>query len=527
MTDIELKFSPKYHAYFLVMPNAKTAHIAKDAGFGKHKKVGHWFTYDVSKAVKLVDYADAKTEKRLRDISHQLLLSRATGHEEFCQDIVLKDPPGGREYKPYQRAGIHYIINRSVSLVADEQGLGKTIEAVGAWNELQPKTCLVICPASVKYNWAREFSLWGIGDPTCHIQQGRKGFPLNRPRVCIVNYDVLDALHTDLTDKTWDMVIIDEGQYLKNTKAKRTQAALGYRTKPGIVKGAKNVLILTGTPVPNRPIEFWPMLVRLSPDTIFPFTKYFDYGRRFCNGYQGPFGWDMTGSSNEDELNRRLRSTIMIRRLKADVLKDLPDKQYQVISFEADKTAKKLVALEGSIAAVEEMRKTGKPKGLEIGEISELRHRLAIAKVPLALTHIKDMLESEVKKIVIFAHHTAVIDALMNGLADYMPVKIDGSVSAVKRQQAVDLFQTNQDCRILVGQMTAAGVGITLTAASNVVFVETSWVPGDIAQAVDRCHRIGQKNSVLAQFLVIRGSLEEYMLRTIVDKQLTINRIVN
>jgi SWI/SNF-related matrix-associated actin-dependent regulator 1 of chromatin subfamily A len=527
MTDIQLKYSPKYRAYFLLMPSSKTAHIARDAGFGKHKKVGHWFTYDPGKAVKLKEYADEKTIEKLRSVGQTIRLSHAVGHEDFCKDIVLKNPPNDRQYKPYQRAGIHYICNRAVTLLADEQGLGKTIQAIGAWNELHPKHTLVICPASVKWNWAREFSWWGLGDPKCHVQQGRKGYPLNRSAVTIVNYDVLDALHEELTDKPWDMVILDEAHFLKNSKAKRTQAALGYRTRQGIVKGAKHVVLLTGTPVPNRPIEFWPMLTRLAPDVIAPFTKYFDFGRRFCNAYQGPFGWDMTGSSNEEELNRRLRSSIMVRRLKADVLTDLPDKQYQIIPFEADATARRLIKNESKIVDMEDLQKTGKPKGMQVGELAELRHKLALVKLPLCLTHICDLLDGGVDKIVVFAHHAAVIDALMDGLKDYLPVKLDGRIGAVEKQRAVDTFQNNKDCRVFVGQMQAAGVGITLTAASNVVFVESSWVSGDIAQAVDRCHRIGQKDSVLAQFLVIRGSLEEYMLRTVVDKQHVINSVIN
>lgn len=527
MTDPELKYSPKYRAYFLVSKDGKSGAVAKAADFGFHKKLKLWFTYDPFKATKLLKLADEKTRAHLKSVGRTIRMSRATGHEDFCDDIQIHEPPAGKEYKPYQKVGIHFITTRAVALVADEQGLGKTIEAVGARNELKPKHTLVVCPASVKYNWQREFALWSTDMHSVHVQQGRKGYPLNRADITIVNYDILDALHEELTDKEWDMVIVDEGQYAKNPKAKRTQALYGYKTKKGIVKGAKNLVVMTGTPVPNRPIEFWPMLARLSPNTIFPFVKYFDFGRRFCNGYQGPFGWDMTGSSNEEELNRRLRSTIMIRRLKADVLKDLPDKVYQVIPFEADPVARKLIKSEQATVDMEDLGNDGLPRGLQIGEISELRHQLAKVKVPLALAHIRDMLDGGVDKVVVFAYHKAVIDALMDGLKDYMPVKIDGTVSAVQRQRSVDAFQGNKDCRAFVGQINAAGVGITLTAASNVVFVESTWVPGDIAQAVDRCHRIGQKDSVLAQFLVIRGSLEEYMLRTIVDKQLNINRIVN
>lgn len=527
MNEPELKYSPKHRAFFLLMTDNRHSSIARAAGFAFHKKVKHWFTYDVQKASKLIKYASPKTLRRLEGIAHRLQLSHATGHEDFCKEIVLRDPPDDLEYKPYQRVGIHCIKNQAVTLLADEQGLGKTIQGIGGWSEIRPKTCLVVCPASVKLNWAREFHLWTHEKPKIHVQQGRKNFPLNRPPVVIINYDVLDALHEELTDKPWDMVIVDEMQALKNTKAKRTQATLGYRQKPGILRGAKNIVLMSGTPVPNRPIEFFPCLTRLAPDVIFPFTKYFDYGRRFCNGYQGPFGWDMTGSSNEDELNIRLRSTIMIRRLKADVIKDLPDKQYQIIPMETDTKTARLVKKESKLVDWDDLKKTGLPKGAEIGELAEIRHELAKAKTPACLAHVKEMLEGDVDKIVVFAYHRAVIDMLMDGLKDYCPVKLDGSMTAVKKQQSVDLFQKNPDCRVFVGQINAAGVGITLTAASNVVFIESTWVPGDIAQAVDRCHRIGQKNSVLAQFLVTRGSLEEYMLKSVVDKQHSINRIVN
>lgn len=528
MNSPELRYSSKHRAWFFLMEDNRYSGAARKAGFAFHKKVRQWFTYDIQKAARLSLFAAEKTAERLDRIQSVLRLSYATGHESFCESLEIKNPPSGKEFKPYQRVGVRFIADRAVALVADEQGLGKTVQAIGAWNEITPKHTLVICPASVKYNWHKEFSAWATREFKCHIQQGKKGFPLNRPDLVIVNYDVLDALHEELTDKPWDMVIIDEAQNIKNAKAKRTQAVLGYRKKPGIIKGAKNVVLLTGTPIPNRPIEFWPVLTRLSPETIFPFTKYFDFGRRFCDGYQGPFGWDMTGSSHENELNVRLRSTLMIRRLKKDVLTDLPDKIYQVIPVEVDKDAQKLVKRESDIVGLDRLRKTGLPPDSQIGELSELRHKLALAKVAVAVSHIVEMLDGGVDKVVVFAYHSAVIKALMEGLKDYNPVKIDGDTPpGMARQRAVDTFQTKPECRVFVGQIIAAGVGITLTAASNVVFVESTWVSGDIAQAVDRCHRIGQKNSVLAQFLVIRDSLEEYMLRTVVDKQHTINRIVN
>lgn len=519
-----LRFAPKMGAYFLTMRGPENAHIAKAAGLKFHNKVKHWGTSDFEKALRLIHYADQTTRDRIERTKNLIALSYSNG-EGF--DYSSLKAVGARDYKPYQLAGILAAMQRPVTLLADEQGLGKTIQAIGVFNEMKAAGCtkpaLIVCPASVKLNWRREFQRWAGDHLNIQILQGGRAYVDESADVIIVNYDLVAKLREQLV-RPWGLVVCDEAHYLKNFKAQRTKAMLGYKLDVGIVKDSERILMLTGTPITNRPIEFWPMLARLAPETIMPFTKYFDFGRYFCDAYQGPFGWVMTGSKNERELNNRLRSTIMVRRLKKDVLKDLPNKIYQLIPLEASAEARKIIRKEGTLELSDAKKKT--LKGFDAGQIAELRHQMAIAKLPVCITHIADLVDSGTKKVVVFAHHTAVLDGLREGLKDYHPVLIDGRVPSHHRQQIVDTFQTNDECAIFLGQMQAAGVGITLTAASTVVFVETSWVPGDIAQAVDRCHRIGQKDSVLAQFLVVQGSLEEYMLRTIVDKQLSISQIL-
>ncbi len=518
-----LRYSPKYRAWFFVMKDKTYAPLAKQAGFGWHKGVNHWFTYELRTAEKLLEYADTAALTELNARLDKL-------HRSYSDGTGLGEPlysNSGKESLPFQNAGIHIGGELPVFLLADEQGLGKTIQAIGIARFIIAQKgaaarVLIISTASIKLNWKREFAEWGQPDVKIQVLQGSRSCVIGDAQVVVVNYDLLTKLYDELA-RPWDVVIGDEAHYLKNMKSKRTRAVLGYREQKGLAKQAEKTVFLTGTPVLNRPIELWPILSKLAPDTIYPYVSYLDFGRRYCAGYQGGFGWDMSGSSREEELNVRLRSTIMVRRLKKDVQKQLPPKQYQVIPLEPSKEARKIIRQEGSLKLTDAKKQS--LKGFDAGELAELRHKLAMAKLPICVQHIEDLLLS-LDKVVVFAYHTAVLKGLYQALEKYEPVLLDGSTPAGRRQDLVDTFQNEADCRVFLGQLQAAGTGITLTAASTVVFVESSWVPGEIAQAVDRCHRIGQKDSVLAHFLVVQGSLEEYMLRTIVDKQRTINRIL-
>jgi SWI/SNF-related matrix-associated actin-dependent regulator 1 of chromatin subfamily A len=212
----------------------------------------------------------------------------------------------------------------------------------------------------------------------------------------------------------------------------------------------------------------------------------------------------------------------MLRRTKQEVLSELPEKTFQTISLPRTPTTEKLVA--------EEFKWDEKSYGrvalnLESGELSSHRQELAIAKIPQITAWICEVLQSE-RKVVIFAYHREVIKQLRSALDNYNPVVIEGSSGMNARNEAVCDFQTDPTVRVFIGQIKAAGVGITLTAASHVIFVEPDWTPGVVHQAVDRCHRIGQKSAVLAQFLVVEGSLEERMMQTLIDKTKIIKTIV-
>lgn len=422
----------------------------------------------------------------------------------------------GLNYLPYQEGGISIARDRNAVLFGDEMGLGKTIQAIG-WLNCHPEieSCLVVCPATLKINWAREMDKWLVSPCV---------------DVTIVNYDVLHKL--DLSQH-YDVAILDEAHYIKNNKARRSQFCRMIR--------ADNKIALTGTPILNRPIELWNVLHWLDP-LRWPVSSYMPYAIRYCGAFQrrikvrGTYRkvWVMDGASNLDELREHLRP-LMIRRLKADVLKDLPPKRRQIIELPTTGLSpdlrEQLRICTMSVQGLEHAYRDNVQKlesALQVAwmNMAEVRHEAGLVKASKALELIQDAIEAS-GKVVVFAHHRDVIAQLTEALVDYRPAVITGDTPHPARQTAVDAFQTDPGVRVFIGQIQAAGVGITLTAASHVIFVELDWTPGVVSQAEDRCHRIGQKDSVLVQHLVLEGSLDAHMAKALVRKQSTIERALD
>jgi len=427
-------------------------------------------------------------------------------------------------YFPYQIAGIEEIVKRENILLADEQGLGKTLQAI-AYDTFYSKRCgrplfvLVISPSSLKINWQREFLKWSNTQEVDVevIRTGKQILDVTRT-VKIINYDLLKSrlIADQLAEYDADVVILDEAHYLKNPTSLRTKAALK------LTKKAKKTIAITGTPVLNRPIELFPLLNAISPETIAPYNDFRKFAFHFCGAYQGKWGFVTDGATNIEELNTRLRATCMIRRLKKDVLDQLPDKMPpQIIAFEQDSATKAVVKLEKTLD-IEDLKRH--PEKMNIGDAAKIRHELALAKLPKCIEFIQERLEGATGKIVIFAHHREIILKLSDHFNHVALVM--GGMSDKDKQANIDSFQNNPEIDIFIGQIQAAGVGITLTAASDVIFVESSWTPGEIDQCIDRCHRIGQKNSVTSTFLTVENSIEETMLKVVFDKAKIINQIL-
>lgn len=425
---------------------------------------------------------------------------------------------------PFQEIGAKFLSEHSHALLADEQGLGKTIQSIRAMNELQARKVLIVCPASVKYNWAREIETWSKEWYNVQVLEGRYARIERWADVVITNYDLLlsRSIFEQIQQMKFAIGIFDEAHYLKTPSSQRTKAIL---LRGGVASRCVFKWFLTGTPVLNRPVELFPLLKAAAPELIKPYSSYNAFGKRWCGGHyrQNGFGgewWDK-GATNIEELNAKLtKSGFMLRRLKEEVLNELPEKTYQILPISTSGLGQSRFLTWSKTDA----RRVNLSK-LEPGELAKFRHDLAIAKLPHVIGHVKDLLETK-SKIVLFGYHRDVLERLEREFKLYGPALVYGGITAKERDASVTRFQNDPSCKVFLGQITAAGTGITLTAADTAVFAEISWTPGEIFQACDRIHRIGQKNAVLIQFLVYENTLEEFILRTVIEKKETIHQIV-
>ena len=448
---------------------------------------------------------------------------------------------------PYQSKGVSFIDARNGNaLLADEMGLGKTVQAL-AWLQKYPgkRPAIVVCPASLKLNWKKEALRW-MSEPKVQVLSGTS---TNIPIVgelLIINYDILRQWSEVLTAINPKVIIFDEVHYIKNSQAKRSKAA------KKLAKGIPHVIGLTGTPIVNRPVEAL-NAIQMIDRTVFP--NKWQYLQRYCGAKHNGFGWDFSGASNTQELHQKLVGSIMIRRLKKDVLTELPDKirsfvpvemnneqKYQqaeqdFVSFVRNQTEVdvklKLQEQLGELADMvsidqDKLDRLKEEKASKVNILSQIEglKQLAVkGKMPQALEWIENYLEDN-GKLVVMAVHKFVIDELMNKFGA-KAVKVDGSVTGENRQRAVERFQNDESVRLFVGNITAAGVGLTLTAASTVAFLELPWTPGDLVQAEDRVHRIGQKDSVNIYYLLAQGTIEERIAALIDEKRKVLDSVLD
>jgi SWI/SNF-related matrix-associated actin-dependent regulator 1 of chromatin subfamily A len=415
--------------------------------------------------------------------------------------------PSGCEPYPFQHAGVEYVRDLDAAIIADEPGLGKTIQGIGWLNQRAARRPLIVCPASLRINWRRELAKWAVWDPDATVAS-------------------YDDVRRGKVKGRYDAVVFDEAQYLKNPDSQRSEKCLRRQLGPR--------LFLSGTPIVSRPIELWPLLNSIDPSA---WGDRHAYGMTYCGGRWNGVEWDYRGSSNLLELQRRLRSTCMVRRRKADVLTDLPPKVRQLITLPAESAGPKTAEL---LAAVRQLWKAKQealtPEAVAAlaphrevvkAQLSKVRHEEALSKVLAAVAHCRDLLEGGVEKLVVFAHHRDVLQAIDYQLSMYHPVRVIGGMTDEQKQLSVDAFQNEGKHRVFIGQLQAAGVGLTLTAAHTVVFAEIDWVPGVVTQCEDRCHRIGQRDSVLVHHLVLDGSLDARIARALVRKQSVLDQALD
>jgi len=448
---------------------------------------------------------------------------------------------------PFQLEGVQ-LIDKFIRLcngvlLADDQGLGKTVQAL-AWLHLHPlkRPVLIICPANLKMNWKTEIEFWLPSSQT-QIISGTEWQSIWAEYV-IVNYDILsrpingkDCVRQDLWETDWQAIIWDEAHYISGEKIIRGWAALALREKH------VPLIAITATPGKNRPKDYFTIINAIN-DKMFP--SFFKYVHRYCGAKKGYKGhWDYSGSSNEIELHNKLTNSMMIRRKKSDVFKDLPAKVRRVITFELDNKTEYEQAENDFQTWIEE---NGKESNSIFAQIEALKQLAVKGKMKAVIQWVKSMLET-VDKMVIFAEHKETINVLMSEFGK-IAVRCDGGTNEKDREQAKQLFQQckrcgvrkekhaftpnacieytpDLSCRLYIASKSGKE-GNTLTAAEHVAFIELWYSPADMDQAEDRCYgRAGDLHGATAWYLIAHNTIEAHLSKILDLKNITLTKVMD
>jgi SWI/SNF-related matrix-associated actin-dependent regulator of chromatin subfamily A-like protein 1 len=454
--------------------------------------------------------------------------------------------PSGLELYPYQQEGFRFAINRlranRGAMLGDVMGLGKTIEAIVTANAMVPHRILVVCPATVLFTWRREIWKWQtLGLPVLLIQAGLDT-TINHGLVrwgvngwYVINYDILRDYTEIKSGKPWDLLILDESHKLKNPEAIRTQHVFGNDTIAPIP--AEKVLLLTGTPMINYVHDFYTQLHCLDP-AMWPSFEQF-VADQYFPGYKIIAPSQVVGTErNLERLGRQL-TDVMLRRPKSvlnlrpktrEIVEvDIADNQFRSFLRQQWKSLRNLqrqlmTLLEGP--ATEATRAVIRELDAKINELTAyVRHQVGMNKLPAVIEYLK----GSAGKTLVFAYHRDVIERLMEALADRGVAGFTGSSSLRDRDRAAEKFQNDPSCQFFIGNIEAAGQGITLTAARHVVFAEPDWRGTYLEQAEDRAHRIGQEHPVLVTYLLLdrtEWSTDFWMNSKIRAKQAVIDAVL-
>ena len=468
----------------------------------------------------LVKVEGALVEAQLDDLR---TASRATDAELEISGLQA-------ELFPYQKAGINYAVAAERCFIADEMGLGKTLQGIGTLEVLHAYPAVVVCPPNLVLNWESEYSRF-LPHRNVKIVENRKEFPSDY-EVVIVGYSNVSTWVKQLSRHNG--YIFDESHYAKNKGSQRTRACKKMARSSKVAP----ILLLTGTPVTNRPSEYAAQL-----DIIGQIDKFggeWGFYRRYCNAYKDKWGqWHLEGHSNLDELNDKLRATCYIRRTKDEVMPDLPPvlhnpilvdgstaamKEYQkakddIVRYLMDRAAEiaRELGLSPTSAAVHARFRAEASQ--QLVKLSVLRRLAAKAK----MAHVEEWIESHVeegRKVVVAAHHRDIVDEIANR---HGGLKIQGGMSVQAVEETKKRFQEEED-PVIVLSIQAAKTGHTLTAAQDILFVEQPWTPADVSQTYSRLHRIGQQGSVTATYMLTAGTVDEDIYDLLAEKRSVVDQ---
>lgn len=498
----------------------------KNSGFWWNVEKRRWETSSIRVIRKLMSLTPIEILQTAQEqvAKDEVFIQQRVAQSQAIVSHITIPLPEGLQLRDYQKAAVEFIDNHPHTLLADEMGLGKTIEVIAWLNYRQPSKVLIICPKIAKYVWTNELQRWKIVNYNINVVENT--LPINNERtVNIMHYEQLLKYGENMSNMQWDVMILDESHYIKNRDAKRTKYVLSLRNN-----AAKRIL-LTGTPVMNRPVELFTQLKVLDNYLAQSYTRFVSQYVVF-DDYMQP-----SGGKNLIDLQERLRTSVMLRRMKSDVLSELPDKIRQIITLpfsiltkQQQEMEKEAMELYNQIITQKADHNVNLPSIknnniIAFENISKIRHLTVLAKLPMIITHLKQLLDSG-EKVVVFAHHRDVIESIVNEFNDKC-VKLTGDDNTQQRVDAIQSFQNDRKIQLFVASIKASGVAITLTAANVCVFAELDWTPSTIVQAEDRLHRIGQQKAVQSQFLVVENTIDSLLAQTLTEKSQLIHHTVD
>jgi len=405
---------------------------------------------------------------------------------------------------PHQQVAKDFLLKTKRAILADQPRVGKTLPTAAAAAEHLP--ALIVCPAIAKTVWERAFSAVNPDLKVAVVNGRKEAQDIDLCDVVVVNYDVVQYISPALFKKFQTMVC-DESHRIKSPEAKRTKACMAA------MKEIERVYCLSGTPIPNRPIELWPMLHALG---IYR-NGYYEFATRYARMWTAPWGLDVSGASNLPEL-KALMIPHVLRRKKEDVFTDYQNPQVSLITFdlpidkrERDFDVDALVENPSALMAIE--------------GLSEVMREAGMRKIKPATEFILNLLESQ-DQVVVFAHHKDVVAGLVEGLKAHKPVSITGDTPRKKRDEYIADFQANRS-KVIVGNIASMSEGVDLSAADTVVFVEATWQTSALEQASSRIENVSKGSfRPMVYMLTIRASLDHNVLAKVLRKLQVIDQII-
>jgi SWI/SNF-related matrix-associated actin-dependent regulator 1 of chromatin subfamily A len=459
----------------------------------------------------------------------------------------------------YQRGGIDYAVKKGGRiLLADDMGLGKTIQGIGIMKIYKSDwPVVIIAPASLLLNWRKEVLKWlpkDLEEKDVHVMKNGKSVPRGKVIICSYHYAFKKVAELSSFLGVKGILFVDEAHNIKNRESKRTQGVIELSHL------VKRVVLMTGTPILNRVEELYTLLNAINP---MEWNDYYEFVFRYCDAQKTKFGLYVGGISNDEELFYKLREGLMCRRLKTDVLKQLPDKRRVTLTLDVDPQAAKATReiLQDQIEKIiyhivetdENLQKTKSlilsEKSVQIGETLFEAYRLTgVSKTESLCNWVEEKIKSGLNKLIIFGHHKDFLNAVQNKIISinekteksnklkkvdsdkdkilgYM--RIDGSTPKEKRFEYQEKFQNDEDCNIALLSINAANSGLTLTSSSVVIMGELPWTPGVSRQAEDRVHRIGQKNNVDIYYTIADETFDGALWNMLRNKSEIASRVLD